>query len=129
MLACFFLKLSLGLGHLRILKFQHLDSRWERVVCYAIIGFSCIINLHAFFSLLFTCAAYGVAPLQSASAIVAGKCFLTTHYVFITTYLQSTANVVVDWTLVILPIPSVLGTIMDRRTRLSVIGILILGAR
>jgi hypothetical protein len=69
-------------------------------------------------------------PLDSASAIVGGQClFLSNRSVLVTTYLQSAANVVVDWTLVLLPIPSVLGGIMNRKTRLSIISILVLGAR
>jgi hypothetical protein len=129
MLACFFTKLSLGLGHLRILKFRHLKSHWEKYACYGIIAFSCTINLVSFFTVLFSCVPYGFTPLNSAAAIAMGNCTIATYSNLIITYLQSTANVVVDWILVLLPIPSVLGAIMDRRTRLSIISILMLGTR
>jgi hypothetical protein len=129
MLACFFTKLSLGLGHLRILKFQHLDSRWERLLCYAVIVFSCVVNLLSFFAIVFACAEDGIMPLNSASAIAMGKCSILTYRNLVITYLQSAANVVVDLLFVLLPIPSIIKTIMDRRTRIAIIGILFLGAR
>jgi hypothetical protein len=68
-------------------------------------------------------------PLDSALAIATGKCTIPTHTLFISTYIQSSTSVLVDWILVLLPIPSVLRAIMDRKTRISVIGILFLGAR
>jgi hypothetical protein len=68
-------------------------------------------------------------PLGVAAAIATGKCSLANHGLRITGYMQSATNVIVDWILVLLPIPSVLGGIMDRKTRLSILGILLLGAR
>lgn len=98
-------------------------------MCYGVIAFSCSVNLLSFFAILFTCASDGFMPLDSASAIVMGKCSIATHFDLVVMYLQSAANVVVDCILVLLPIPSVLGSIMDRRTRISIIGILTIGAR
>jgi hypothetical protein len=57
-----------------------------------------------------------------------GKCSLTNRRLFISAYMQSATNVIVDWVFVLLPIPSVLGAIIDRKTRFSIISILFLGA-
>jgi hypothetical protein len=128
-LGCFFVKLSLGLGYLRILKLRYMDPRWERFACYAIIVLSCLLNLQYFFYDLFSCARDGFMPLDNAFAIVTGKCFPLDNGLLISSYVQSATNVIVDWILVLLPIPSVLGSIMDRKTRLSIISILLLGVR
>jgi hypothetical protein len=50
------------------------------------------------------------------------------HGYLISAFIQNVTNVVVDWVLVLLPIPSIFGSIMDRKTRLALIGILVLGA-
>jgi hypothetical protein len=129
-MAGLFVKLSLGLGYLRILKLRHIDTRWERLVCYAVIAFSCTMNLQFFFTVLFTCAGDGFMPSQNAFAITTGKCStMGKTFLLVSTYLQCATNVLVDWILVLLPIPSVLGSIMDRKTRLSIISILVFGAR
>jgi hypothetical protein len=126
-LGCLCVKLSIGLGYLRILRFRHLDTRWERLVCYAVIVVSCVINLQYFFHCLFLCASKGIGPTHVAPAVIAGKCALANRAVYINTYVQTTVNVIIDWVLVLLPIPSVLGVIMDKKTRVSLIVILILG--
>jgi hypothetical protein len=128
-MSCFFIKLSIGLGYLRLLKLRHIDTRWERIVCYAVIILSCAINLEFFLNVVFGCARDGYMPLDAAFAIVTGRCDLVdSKLLHVSTYLQSSMNVATDLTLVLLPIPSIFGAIMDRRTRLSVIGILIVGA-
>jgi hypothetical protein len=121
-------KLSLGLGYLRILKLRHLDPRWERFVCYAIILFSCAMNSQHFFYAIFRCAGKGFTPAETASAIATGRCSLMSHGYIISAFIQNVTNVIVDWTLVLLPIPSIFGSIMDKHTRLALIGILVLGA-
>jgi hypothetical protein len=68
-------------------------------------------------------------PPNSASAVAAGRCSLANEHNKVSTYLQSVTSVIIDWILVLLPIPSVFGTIMDRKTRFSIIAILLLGAR
>jgi hypothetical protein len=118
-ISCFFVKLSLGSGYLHILKFRHLDSRWERLVCYAFILVSCAVNLELFFYLLIVATERVFTPNQTGVKIGG----------VISTYLQSATNVVIDWILVLLPIPSILEAILDRKTRFSIIGILLLGAR
>jgi hypothetical protein len=128
-MSCFFIKLSLGLGYLRLLRLRHIDTRWERIVCYAVIFLSCAINLEFFFIVIFACAPNGYMPLDAAAAIVTGRCNFTGSKLLLgSTYLQNSMNVAADLTLVLLPIPSIFGAIMDRRTRLSVIGILLVGA-
>jgi hypothetical protein len=86
------------------------------------------VNLQFFFYALFVCAGNGILPQDSAAAIVAGKCAVSNQGIMISSYVQSVTNVIVDWILVLLPIPSVFEAIMDRRTRLSIIAILLLGA-
>jgi hypothetical protein len=125
--SCLFVKLSLGLGFLRILRFRHLDPRWERFACYAIIIISCVVNLQLFFVVIFECAAEGYMPQNAAYALALRICPLANRHVLISTYVQSVVSVIVDMILVILPIPSIVKTIMDRKTRTSVIGIMVLG--
>jgi hypothetical protein len=125
--SCFFVKLSLGLGFLRILKFRHLDPRWERIACYAIIIVSCAVNLQLFLAVIFECAAEGYMPQDAAYALALHICPLANKHVLISTYVQSVVSVIVDLILVLLPIPSIMKTIMDRKTRTSIIGILVLG--
>jgi hypothetical protein len=67
-------------------------------------------------------------PMETASALATGKCAVSKQGIEVSTYIQSATNVVTDCVLVVLPIRSVLGTIMDKKTRFSIIGILILGA-
>jgi hypothetical protein len=126
-LSCFFVKLSLGLGYLRILKARYMNPRWERFACYTVIVLSCLLNLQFFFFTLFSCAGDGFMPLETAYAIATRKCSLMNYGILVSSYLQSAGNLVVDWILVLLPIPSVLGLIMDKKTRLSIISILFLG--
>jgi hypothetical protein len=88
------------------------------------------MNLQFFFTVLFSCARKGYGPSETSLAIATGKCQLRDyHGLLVSTYLQSATNVAVDWILVLLPIPSVLGAFMERKTRLSIISILVLGAR
>jgi hypothetical protein len=126
-ISCFFVKLSIGLGFLRILKFRHLDPGWERLACYAVIFVSCAVNLQLFFAVMFECAAEGYMAQDAAYALSIHTCSLANQYVFISTYVQSVVSVIVDLILVFLPIPSIVKTIMDRKTRRSIIGILVLG--
>jgi hypothetical protein len=129
-MSCFFIKLSLGLGYLRILKLRHINTRWERIVCYVVIVCSCVMNLQLFFMVLFSCAADGFMPLDAPYGIATGKCDLVDNRgLLVSEYLQSATNVVADWTMVLLPIPTVLAEIIDKRTRLSIISILLIGAR
>ncbi|KAF2416993.1 hypothetical protein EJ08DRAFT_703515 [Tothia fuscella] len=125
--SCFFVKLSLGLGFLRILKFRHIDPHWERLACYAVIAISCAVNLQLFFVVIFECAAQGYMPQDAAYALALRICPLANKHVLISTYIQSVVSVIVDFILVLLPIPSIMKSIMDRRTRTSIIGILVLG--
>lgn len=67
-------------------------------------------------------------PPDVAAAIVADRCSLSNKGLIVSTYLQSVTSVVIDWIVVLLPIPSIFGVIIDKRTRLSIIGILLLGA-
>jgi hypothetical protein len=66
-------------------------------------------------------------PQDNAYAIALRICPLANEPLRVSTYIQSVISVIVDWSLVLLPVPSVLKTIMDRKTRISIIGILILG--
>lgn len=65
-------------------------------------------------------------PQDTAAAMVTGKC--SNPGSLTNLYAQSAINVIIDWILVLLPIPSIFGTIMDRKIRISIIGILLLGA-
>src|ERR1700761_6626649 len=118
-MSCFLIKLSIGLGYLRILKLRYLDPRWERVVCYTVIIVSSAANLQAFFYILFQCAGHGFMAQDVPFATVTGQCPGANHGGLISTYVQSVTNMVVDWILVLVPSPSVVGAIMDRKTRLS----------
>jgi hypothetical protein len=86
------------------------------------------MNLQNFFFVIFRCAADGFMPRDTALALVEGKCTATNKGLIISTYIQSATSVIVDWILVLLPIPSIFKEIMDMKTRLSIIGILLLGA-
>jgi hypothetical protein len=97
------------------------------MICYAIIIVSSIANLEFFFYLLLRCVGQGFRFQDTASATISGKC--TNRGGIASAYVQTVTNLIVDWTLVLLPIRSVLGTIMDRKVRLSIICILIFGAR
>jgi hypothetical protein len=125
--SCLFVKLSIGLGFLRILKFRHIDPRWERLACYAVIFVSCAVNLQLFFAVIFECVPEGYMPQDAAYALALRICPLANKHVLISTYVQSIVSVIVDFILVLLPIPSIMKTIMDRKTRTSIIGILLLG--
>jgi hypothetical protein len=67
-------------------------------------------------------------PQDAALALALNLCPLVNQPLLISTYIQSVMGVVVDWILVLLPIPAVTKTIMDKKTRISIVGILILGA-
>jgi len=125
-MSCFFVKLSLGLGYLRILRFRHIDSQWARITCYAVIIATCATNLEVFFQLLFRCVAQGFKFHETAQATITGQCVdragLTSLYV------QTSINVVVDLVLVILPITSVVGAFVNRRIRFSIVAVILLGA-
>jgi hypothetical protein len=66
-------------------------------------------------------------PLDAPFAIATGRCSLVQDLLMVSSYMQSATNVALDWILVLLPIPAVLGAIMDTKTRLAIIGILVLG--
>jgi hypothetical protein len=125
--SCFFVKLSIGLGFLRILKFRHLDLRWERIACYVVIVVSCAVNLQLFLAVIFECAGKGYMPQDTAYALALRICPLANWHVYVSTYVQSVMSVIVDLILVLLPIPSIMKTIMDRKTRTSIIGVMVLG--
>jgi hypothetical protein len=80
-----------------------------------------------FFAVIFECAAGGYMPQDAAYALALHKCPLANKHVLISTYIQSVVSVIVDFILVLLPIPSIVKTIMDRKTRTSVIGFMVLG--
>jgi hypothetical protein len=126
-ISCFFIKISLGLGFLRILNFRLMAARWERVVCYVSILISCAVNIEYLFHILFRCTGKGVWPDELASAIVTGTCSIGQSGLEVSTYVQGTVNVIVDWILVLLPIPSVFKTTMNWRIRLSITLILLIG--
>jgi hypothetical protein len=86
------------------------------------------MSLELFLYIIFRCAADGYMPQDTAVALVEGKCAFTNRGLLISTYTQSTTSVIIDWILVLLPIPAIFEEIMDRKTRLSIIGILLLGA-
>jgi hypothetical protein len=125
--SCIFIKISLGLGFLRILNFRLLAARWERIVCYISILISCAVNIEYLFQILFRCSGKGVWPDELASAIVTGICSLGQSGLEASTYVQGSINVITDWILVLLPIPSVFRTTMNWRIRLSITLILLLG--
>jgi hypothetical protein len=66
-------------------------------------------------------------PQDAAYALALRICPLANRHVLVSTYVQSVVSVIVDLILVVLPIPSVVKNIMDRKTRTSVIAILVLG--
>jgi hypothetical protein len=127
-LGCFWVKLSLGLGFLRIFNFRLLTAGFERIVCYVSILVSSSINLALTFALLFMCADRGIMPAHLAAALADSRCMGTNSALKGTSYAAGSINVVVDWTLVLLPLPSILKNTMDTRTRVSILLILLLGA-
>lgn len=117
-------KLVVGLFLLRICSHE----RWQRITMRTLLGLVSIFNVLYVFLDIFSCQ-----PVQyewtryDVSPPLEGSC-RSTSFATVTTYVSAFLNVVVDWTLAILPAFLVWRAKMERRKKISVCGVLALGS-
>ncbi|ORY13369.1 hypothetical protein BCR34DRAFT_267352 [Clohesyomyces aquaticus] len=114
------LKISLGLFFLRVLT-----KPWQKRIFQTLIWVSALYGIFYMFIAIFQCG----LPGQVLSSILKGrlKC-LPTKFLFATGYLYGIICVVADWTFVLIPIFILVESDMDRRSKISVSIIMVLGA-
>ena len=112
-----FLKISLGLFFLRVVQ-----VKWQRKVIYGVMIMSTIIQSYHVFLLVFACG----NPRYYPEHMLMSKC-IPKHIQVDLAYEQAAVTTLTDLIFALLPIPLLWGTTLDRRSKLSVAFVLLLG--
>ncbi|KAL2074860.1 hypothetical protein VTL71DRAFT_8639 [Oculimacula yallundae] len=117
-------KFIVGLLLLRICSRQ----RWQRITIWTLLAVVALFNMFYIFIVIFQCMPipfywYRYTP----NPPVTGKCNHS-KLATIPTYVSLFLNVLSDWILALLPISVVWNSNMDRRTKISVVGVLAIGS-
>ena len=113
------LKISLGLFFLRVLS-----KRWQTRLFHTIIAVSATYGLFYALSTIFSCG----DPRKIADAFLGSKQCLPSAFVLATGYIYGIVNIIADWTFVLVPISVLIGSDLDRRSKISVSIVMALGA-
>jgi hypothetical protein len=113
------LKISLGLFFLRILS-----KRWQTQLFHAILTVSATYGLFYALSTIFACG----DPRRIADAYLGSKQCRPSGFVLATGYIYGVINIIADWTFVLIPISVLIGSDLDRRSKISVSIVMALGA-
>jgi hypothetical protein len=117
-------KFIVGLFFLRI--WSH--SQWIRILIWTMLVIIGCFNTLYFFVDVFFCQPVDYWWLRFApNPPTTGHCNQS-GWATITTYIASILNIIVDWTLAILPMVLIRKSQMDRNTKISVCGVLALGS-
>ncbi|KAI9049985.1 hypothetical protein LZ554_006130 [Drepanopeziza brunnea f. sp. 'monogermtubi'] len=119
-------KWVVGLLLLRICSHQ----RWQRNTIRTLLAIITVFNVFYIFTVIFQCwpiPYYWYIYTPSKTNPIKGSC--NSHpLAIIPTYVCMGLNVVADWTLALLPVSVVWKSSMDRKTKVSVVGILAIGS-
>ena len=112
-----FLKLSLGLFFLRVVQ-----VKWQRRVIWGVMILSTIVQAYHAFLLVFACG----NPRYYPEHMLTSKC-IPRHIQVDLAYEQAAVTTLTDFIFALLPIPLLWNTTLDRRSKLSVAFVLLLG--
>jgi hypothetical protein len=112
-------KIALGLFYLRVLT-----KRWQQLLFYVLIGISAAYGLIYVLTIIFTCG----NPAKIADSVFNAKKCLPVSVTLGTGYLYGALNVTADWIFVLIPITVLMDSSLNRRSKISVGGIMALGA-
>lgn len=119
---CISLKLTVGLFLLRICA-----RKWQKNTIYAVLVVCVGFNLFYLFIAAFQCQPINFYWEQYTNTTLTGRC-LSLKLITSLTYAACGVNAAGDWTLGLLPILLVRGLDLARRQKISIAGILALGA-
>ncbi|KAF1809489.1 hypothetical protein P152DRAFT_380275, partial [Eremomyces bilateralis CBS 781.70] len=112
-----FMKISLAILFLRLII-----VKWQRYLVFIVIGLGTIVNIVSIFFVIFMCG----NPRSYLDRVVTKKCVNSTVQIAMA-YEQAGVTLMTDWVLAILPVFLLWNAKMDRRTKVSVGFILLLG--
>ncbi|KAI8932877.1 hypothetical protein NX059_010357 [Plenodomus lindquistii] len=113
------LKVSLGLFFLRVLT-----APWQTRIFHTILVISSVYGLVYILITIFQCG----DPAKLADSLLGSPKCLPSKFLLASGYLYGAINVLADWTFVLIPISVLVGSELDRRSKISVSLIMALGA-
>jgi hypothetical protein len=111
-----FIKLSLGVFFLRILI-----ERWQRLVVIIMVTVSSVVGFAYFWYILFQCGVPNAGGLTLWEKRLAQECNVNTLSTYTSGYFHNGIQVLTDVSLLLVPVPTILGMQISRKEKVIVL--------
>lgn len=101
-----------------------LTKRWQRLLFHVLLVVSAAYGFFYVMKSIFVCG----DPAKIADTMLGSKKCLPAGLILATGYIYGVLNVIADWTFVLVPISILVDSDLDRRSKISVSLVMVLGA-